>query len=585
MRKAGVLMPVSALPSRIGAGELGESAFQFIELLKENHVKIWQILPLNPVGYGNSPYQPYSSCAGDELYISLDALAEEGLLKEHPKEFQERATRVDYEAVRQYREPFLRTAFDVFTEKKGQEETAYKEFASQEWVYEYGVFRALEKANNGECWNDWPEEYRTWPENRQKLPAEVETEAQYQMLLQYIFYTQWMKVKKAANDAGIQIMGDVPFYVGQDSVDVWGGKDNFLLDTDGRPIFIAGVPPDYFSATGQRWGNPIYDWEHMKEQDYRFWVDRIGYSNKLFDIIRIDHFRAANDAGIQIMGDVPFYVGQDSVDVWGGKDNFLLDTDGRPIFIAGVPPDYFSATGQRWGNPIYDWEHMKEQDYRFWVDRIGYSNKLFDIIRIDHFRAFDTYWKIPADCPTAIDGEWIEAPGYEVIDTLQKEIPGLDLVAEDLGLLRPEVLMLKDHYHLKGMKILIFSIETGGKYARDTFHDVENMIFYTGTHDNDTIMQWYGNMSAAARRKIRRMLKKAGASQGSVKDRFLQYTMQNQAEYAIIPLADILGLGKEGHINTPGTIGSPNWEWHLPDFIQAKKELQKFGRLIVDTKR
>ena len=156
---------------------------------------------------------------------------------------------------------------------------------------------------------------------------------------------------------------------------------------------------------------------------------------------------------------------------------------------------------------------MKEQDYRFWVDRIGYSNKLFDIIRIDHFRAFDTYWKIPADCPTAIDGEWIEAPGYEVIDTLQKEIPGLDLVAEDLGLLRPEVLMLKDHYHLKGMKILIFSIETGGKYARDTFHDVENMIFYTGTHDNDTIMQWYGNMSAAARRKIRRMLKKAGASQ------------------------------------------------------------------------
>ena len=346
------------------------------------------------------------------------------------------------------------------------------------------------KANNGECWNDWPEEYRTWPENRQKLPAEVETEAQYQMFLQYIFYTQWMKVKKAANDAGIQIMGDVPFYVGQDSVDVWGGKDNFLLDTDGRPIFIAGVPPDYFSATGQRWGNPIYDWEHMKEQDYRFWVDRIGY-----------------------------------------------------------------------------------------------SNKLFDIIRIDHFRAFDTYWKIPADCPTAIDGEWIEAPGYEVIDTLQKEIPGLDLVAEDLGLLRPEVLMLKDHYHLKGMKILIFSIETGGKYARDTFHDVENMIFYTGTHDNDTIMQWYGNMSAAARRKIRRMLKKAGASQGSVKDRFLQYTMQNQAEYAIIPLADILGLGKEGHINTPGTIGSPNWERHLPDFIQAKKELQKFGRLIVDTKR
>ena len=440
MRKAGVLMPVSALPSRIGAGELGEAAFHFIELLKKNHVKIWQILPLNPVGYGNSPYQPYSSCAGDELYISLDTLAEEGLLKTKPEAFQENARKVDYEAVRAYREPFLREAFAAFTEKKGQEEAAYKEFTAQEWVYEYGVFRALKKANNGDCWNDWPEEYRTWPENRQELSAEVEAEAQYQMFLQYLFYTQWMAVKRAANEAGIEIMGDVPFYVGQDSVDVWGGKDNFLLDTDGRPIFIAGVPPDYFSATGQRWG-------------------------------------------------------------------------------------------------------------------------------------------------TAIEGEWIEAPGYEVIDTLRKEIPGVNLVAEDLGLLRPEVLELKDHYHLKGMKVLIFSIETGGKYARDTFHDVENMIFYTGTHDNDTIMQWYDSLSTAARRKIRRMLKKAGASQGSVKDRFLQYTMQNQAEYAITPLSDILGLGKEGRINTPGTIGSPNWEWHLPDFAQAEKELQKFGRLIIQTER
>ena len=323
MRKAGVLMPVSALPSRVGAGELGEAAFHFIELLKKNHVKIWQILPLNPVGYGNSPYQPYSSCAGDEIYISLDKLAEDGLLKTAPEAFLQNAKRVDYEAVRQYREPFLREAFEVFTKKKGQEESAYKEFAAQEWVYEYGVFRALKKANNGNCWNDWAEEDRNWPENRHALSAEVEAEARYQMFLQYIFYTQWMDVKKTANEAGIEIMGDVPFYVGQDSVDVWGGKDNFLLDTDGRPIFIAGVPPDYFSATGQRWGNPIYDWEHMKEQNYQFWVDRIGY-----------------------------------------------------------------------------------------------SNKLFDIIRIDHFRAFDTYWKIPATCPTAIDGEWIEAPGYEVIDTL-----------------------------------------------------------------------------------------------------------------------------------------------------------------------
>ena len=201
------------------------------------------------------------------------------------------------------------------------------------------------------------------------------------------------------------------------------------------------------------------------------------------------------------MGDVPFYVGVDSVDVWAGKKNFLLDTDGRPIFIAGVPPDYFSATGQRWGNPIYDWEYLKEQNYQFWVDRIGYSSRLFDIIRIDHFRAFDTFWKIPASCPTAVEGEWILAPGYEVIDTLLEQIPGVNLVAEDLGDLRPEVLELKEHYHLKGMKVLMFSIDTSGKYAKDIFHDVKNMIIYTGTHDNDTLMEWYDGLSVAAETK------------------------------------------------------------------------------------
>ena len=484
MRKVGMLMPVASLPGRHGIGDFGKESYNFVDLLKEAKAAIWQMLPLNPLGYGNSPYQPYSSCAGDELYINLDKLCEEGLLKRVP-DFHSNATHIDYQAVREFKGKYLKMAFKNFKPDAG-----YKKFIKMDWVYNYAVFLTLKKQNNLVAWNEWPVEQQNWIKDHKYDLTPLKEDIEYEMFVQYEFYKQWMELKKYANKNGIKVMGDIPIYVGIDSLDVWSGQENFLLGADGKPTFIAGVPPDYFSATGQRWGNPIYDWEHMKEQDYRFWVDRIGY-----------------------------------------------------------------------------------------------SNKLFDIIRIDHFRAFDTYWKIPADCPTAIDGEWIEAPGYEVIDTLQKEIPGLDLVAEDLGLLRPEVLMLKDHYHLKGMKILIFSIETGGKYARDTFHDVENMIFYTGTHDNDTIMQWYGNMSVAARRKIRRMLKRAGASQGSVKDRFLQYTMQNQAEYAIIPLADILGLGKEGHINTPGTIGSPNWEWHLPDFVQAKKELQKFGRLIVDTKR
>ena len=273
-------MPVSALPSRTGVGELGAYAYEFVDALKENGVKIWQILPLNPVGYGNSPYQPYSSCAGDELYISLDLLYEGGLLKEKAPSFRENAKTIDYDAVRAFKEPYLKEAFANF-----QETEEYREFTRQTWVYEYAVFRALKKANGNACWNEWKAEDKDWPEVPAPLAKEQEDEAAYQMFLQYEFFTQWMAVKKHANENGIQIMGDVPFYVGVDSVDVWGGKDNFLLDTDGRPIFIAGVPPDYFSATGQRWGNPIYNWDYMKEHGYQFWTDRIGYNQKLFDIM------------------------------------------------------------------------------------------------------------------------------------------------------------------------------------------------------------------------------------------------------------------------------------------------------------
>ena len=395
MRETGILMPVSSLPSRTGVGELGRETKDFLDYLKEAGVKIWQILPLNPVGYGNSPYQPYSSCAGDEIYISLETLYEQGLLKDLPPAFLEKETHVRYDQVRAWKESYLREAFSRF-----EETDDYKTFAQQSWVLEYGMFRALKEKNENRCWNEWDTADKTWPEAKKEVPLEIAHEAAYQMFLQYIFFCQWMEIKKTANENGIQIMGDVPFYVGVDSVDVWAGKDNFLLDTDGRPTFIAGVPPDYFSATGQRWGNPIYDWDYLKENGYQFWVDRIGY-----------------------------------------------------------------------------------------------SSRLFDIIRIDHFRAFDTFWKIPATCPTAIEGEWIEAPGYEVIDTLLEKIPEVNLVAEDLGDLRPEVLELKEHYHFKGMKILVFSIDTSGKYAKDIFHDVENMIIYTGTHDNDTLMEWYDALS------------------------------------------------------------------------------------------
>lgn len=241
-----------------------------------------------------------------------------------------------------------------------------------------------------------------------------------------------------------------------------------------------------------------------------------------------------------------------------------------------MPPDYFSETGQRWGNPIYNWDYMKQTNYEFWVKRIGYNQKLFDIIRIDHFRAFDTFWKIPSTCPTAIEGEWIEAPGYEVLDILKEKLPGIHLVAEDLGDLRPEVTILKEHYHLKGMKILQFTINMNGKYAFDEFQDVENMIVYTGTHDNATLLEWYESLSAASQRKLRKWLKRIGLKRGSVVKRLVTYTLQSKAEYAIIPAFDILEEGASSRINVPGTVGSPNWEWRMKDLDKIRKELSNY---------
>lgn len=479
-KQTGILLPVSSLPSRTGVGDLGNRALEWLDMLHDAGVTIWQILPINPTGYGNSPYQPYSSYAGDEIYISLEQLTEERLLTEEVPEFCASEKRVRYDEVRTFKERYLRKAFAQF-----QENEEYRRFEKQEWVFLYGVFRALKKANDGRCWNEWPEEQRDWATERKADLSPYQGEIRYQMFLQYLFYRQWMRIR-----------------------------------------------------------------------DY------------------------AREKQITILGDVPFYVGVDSLDVWAGKENFLLDAEGKPTFIAGVPPDYFSATGQRWGNPIYDWDYLKKTDYQFWVDRIGYSSQLFDQVRIDHFRAFDTFWKIPASCPTAVEGEWVEAPGYEVIDTLLREIPEVSLVAEDLGDLRPEVLVLRDHYHLKGMKVQEFCMDFHGKYARDTSKDVENRIVYSGTHDNATLLEWYRSLSVSQQRKLRKWLKRQGYGTGGVVEGLVRCVLSDSAEFAILPAADLLALGSEGRINTPGTIGSPNWEWKLSDFTELRKQLRRYGPIF-----
>lgn len=484
MRKAGLLMPVSSIPSDYGVGDFGQGSRRFIEYMEECGLHIWQILPLNPLGYGNSPYQPYSSFAGDEIYLDLKQLFQEGLLETLPKPFRKNAETVDYEAVRSYKQTYLKEAFEHFVENQ-----EYEDFKSMEWVYPYGVFLTLKKHNDMKCWNEWETKHKNWIQNQEFDLTEFDHDIRYEMFVQYMFFCQW---------------------------------------------------------------NGIKEYAHKK--------------------------------GIQIMGDIPFYVGIDSLDVWMNQEEFLLDAEGKPTFIAGVPPDYFSADGQRWGNPIYNWDTMEKNGFAFWKKRFGYNGTLFDIIRIDHFRAFDTYWKIPCTCPTAVEGEWIEAPGYLLFDSLLKEFPDAKIVAEDLGDMRPEVYTLRDAYEFPGMKIIQFTFDP--LEHNNSFEDRENMIVYTGTHDNETIKGWLIGQPEEVRLATERELYARGYEENSETANFLCYTLDNLADTAILPVQDLLELSNEGRLNTPGTLGSPNWEWRMPDMkgLQENKQfikeaLKKSGRI------
>lgn len=503
MRDSGILLPVASLPSKYGVGDLGSSCFEWIDLLAKNGVRVWQILPINPLGYGNSPYQPYSAFAGDEIYISLEELHREGLLDELPKPFREQAHTVDYEKSRSWKEPFFRKAFLQYEKNQkvklaqgadisktvsgeGVAEMEGRPLSEWGWVRPYGMYRAFRKANGESCWNRWPEWQRVWPSRQNGNLEEWEEEIRYQIFLQEIFYRQWMSVKKYAALEGVRIMGDIPFYVGLDSADVWMNPDCFALDSHGDPVLVAGVPPDYFSKTGQRWGNPIYQWERM------------------------------------------------------GADHYL-----------------------------------------FWRERLRYAAHLFDVIRLDHFRAFDTYWSIPASCPTAVEGKWVEAPGYQALDAILEEIPREALVVEDLGALRPQVEQLKNHYGFDGMKILQFTMDFSGKRAKDTMRDHKNVIAYPGNHDNPTIGDWQSTLRSSQRRKLHRFLKKEGCGQGNVSDGILRYLLRSPASQVVIPLGDLLKLGVSARLNMPGTVGSPNWEWRLCDFEQTKRCVSLFRKELL----
>lgn len=479
MRKAGILMPIASLPSPSGIGDFGPTCNEFIKLIKKAGFKVWQILPLNPLGYGNSPYQPYSSKAMDELYISLDELVKDGLLK-NTKKFRSKSTKINYDEVRKFKQKALKEAFQNFTETED-----FKEFCKQEWVKNYAVFLTLKKKNDMKCWTEWPSSDKKWIKDHKLDLSAFQENIRFEMFNQYILLKQWKKLRKQANDQGIEIIGDIPIYVG--------------IDSD---------------------------------------------------------------------------------DVWSYQEGFLLDKDGRPTYIAGVPPDFFSEDGQRWGNPLYDWKRLEKEGFKFWLDRLAYSAELFDVIRIDHFRAFDTYWKIKASELTAKKGKWIEAPGYELFNTIYKVYPDIKIVAEDLGDLRPQVLELRDHFDLTGMRIVQHSFDDAGMKT-----DRKNLIAYTGTHDNETIRSWYSRLSSKDKKRVQQVFIDNKLNGDSVADNMIEYTLNSKAKYAIFPMVDLLNKTDRCRINFPGTVGNPNWQWKMKDFEEFKAILPKLSKMIKKSNR
>lgn len=469
-RTSGVLLPVFSLPGRFGIGDFGPSAQQFVRFLQQSGQSIWQLLPLGPTAKGNSPYSSYSAFAGNLLYISPELLQVDGLLTEEDCNAADLSDRnphhVDYPAVRETKRRMIRTAFETFQHQSSAElRDEFESFSRQNsfWLDDFALFEALREDLQQPDWSRW--DISLVHRNTDALQAaadRLQQQIQLSRFTQFIFSRQWHQLKEFAHQLGVRLYGDMPIFVAYESVDVWVHQTIFHLDSAGRPTVIAGVPPDYFSATGQMWGNPLYDWDRLKETNFKWWTER---------------FRQA-----------------------------------------------------------FEW---------------------FDILRIDHFRGFESYWEIPADARTAIEGQWKPGPGEAPFHAAQEALGTLPIVAEDLGLITDDVHALRDRLNFPGMRVLQFGFAT----FDDDFHRPhtwpKNSVAYTGTHDNDTVMGWYHREIEGGNPVLQQFV----ADAGSEPHVFLcQAVLNSAADTAILPMQDLLALGSDARINTPG-LPDGNWDW------------------------
>ena len=484
-------MHISSLPSPYGIGTMGKEARKFADFLEKAGQKYWQILPICPTSYGDSPYQSFSSFAGNPYFIDLETLCKEKLLKKSECEsfpWGENPHYVDYGVMYQSRYQLLRLAFNRF--KKDIPDEFYTFCKKEaEWLEEYALFMALKDAHGGVAWFEWEDELRLRkPEALEAARREYADNILFYKMLQYLFYKQWWSLKEYVNGKGIEIVGDVPIYVAGDSADVWANPSQFYLDENLNPIDVAGCPPDAFSADGQLWGNPLFRWDVMK------------------------------------------------------KDN-------------------------------YEW----------WTKRIKAVSKLYDVVRIDHFRGFDSYYAIPAKDTTAKNGEWRQGPGMDLFKTLKRRLGKLNIIVEDLGFLTPSVLKLVADSGFPGMKVVQFAFDSreGSNYLPHTYPT--NCVVYTGTHDNDTMMGWMKTAPKASVKFAKEYLnltKEEGYNWGMMRGAW-----GSVADTAIVTMQDIIGAGSEARMNTPSTLGG-NWEWRATsDQIDNKlakrvyKYMEMYGRL------
>ena len=498
MRRCGMLLPVASLPSRYGIGAFSKEAYEFIDQLKEAGQQVWQILPLGPTSFGDSPYQAFSAFAGNPYFIDLEALIQEGLLTKEEcdrADFGNNPAYIDYSKLYENRFSLLKIAYERWksvsfagTPQENRLEAVHGKAGEllRRETREYCFYMALKDHFQSRSWDLWDEEIRTRrPEAMERYETLLGDEIGFYEFQQIKFEEQWKKLK--------------------------------------------------------------------------------GY---------------ANSQGIQIMGDIPIYVAFDGADSWARPELFQFDGDMRPKAVAGCPPDAFSATGQLWGNPLYDWEYHRKTGYQWWMKRMEYCFALYDLVRVDHFRGFDEYYSIPYGQDTAVNGKWEQGPGIEIFRKMEeyfgkKELP---IIAEDLGFLTPSVYRLLEETGFPGMKVLEFAFEEGGRSPYLPHNYTQNCVVYTGTHDNDTLAGWYKAMDIEQKEFSIEYLGNSLTPVDQVHWDFIRLALRSVAKLAVIPVQDYLGLGTEARTNEPSTIGK-NWRWRLLKGQLDEKTLRRCRKL------